>query len=270
MTQLKTYGIVLDYTDFSETSRMLTLFTPGMGLLRASAKGCRKPKSPLYAGCELYTFAEYVIAETRGNYTLTQADSVESFYGLRTNLDCLAAAAQMVEFTRAVAVEGTESADLFILLSRCLEQVAEHPQENPYMISLYYQMQALQNEGLLPDFRLCANCGRPAASAPEISPAAGGRLCHACRNLFPDTRVLSAGTWKMLELFRAGPLEMIPRLKMNSASLRETESVWSALAASRLEKTLRSPAYISKIRDHQFHAETPISGNTGKISQNPL
>jgi DNA repair protein RecO (recombination protein O) len=268
VAQIKTYGIVLDYRDFSETSRMLTLFTPGMGLLSASAKGCRRIKSPLYAGSELYTFAEYVISENRGKYTLIQADGVESFYGLRSNIDSLTAAAQMIEFTRAIAVEGTESAALFVLLSRCLEQVAEYPENNPYMISLYYQMQALQNEGLLPDFRYCANCGRPASSAPGISPAAGGRLCHPCRNLFTDTRVLSAGTWKMLSLFRSSPLEMVPRLKMSAVTLRETENVWPELAASRLEKALRSPSYIAKIRKHALR--TADTENNRGVSQKPL
>ena len=47
MTETENTAIVLHYTNYKDSDRMITLFSPQKGRLEANCRGCRKPKSPL-------------------------------------------------------------------------------------------------------------------------------------------------------------------------------------------------------------------------------
>ena len=71
-----TEAIVLSRFDLGEADRVLTLITPGIGKLKAIAKGVRRPTSRL--GGSLEPFAELTIALARGRTfgTITLASAV--------------------------------------------------------------------------------------------------------------------------------------------------------------------------------------------------
>jgi len=55
---LRTEAIVIKRVDFGEADKILTLYTPYMGKLRAVAKGVRRPTSKLGGHVELFTHSQ--------------------------------------------------------------------------------------------------------------------------------------------------------------------------------------------------------------------
>ena len=69
----KTDAIVIRAIDYKESDRLLTLFTPLRGKVTAGIRGVRKPKAKLNFASQPFCFAEYVLAEKGGRYTVTSA-----------------------------------------------------------------------------------------------------------------------------------------------------------------------------------------------------
>ena len=74
---------MLRHTDLGEADRILTLYTPQWGKLRAIAKGIRRPASKLRGHLELFTRAKLMLARGRNLDVITGAETTEAFHGLR-------------------------------------------------------------------------------------------------------------------------------------------------------------------------------------------
>ena len=91
-----TEAIVLSRFDLGEADRVLTLITPGIGKLKAIAKGIRRPTSRL--GGSLEPFAELTVALARGRTfdVVTQVSVGHAWLRLRDSLESAATAWYLV------------------------------------------------------------------------------------------------------------------------------------------------------------------------------
>src|SRR5438477_8045476 len=91
MASEKAQALVIRGVDFSETSRIVTLWTREFGKVRALAKGGRRLKSNFDVALDLLTVCGIVfIHKTTGNLDLlTEAQVQERFPQLRADLAAL-------------------------------------------------------------------------------------------------------------------------------------------------------------------------------------
>ena len=96
-----TDAIVLSRFDLGEADRVLTLITPGIGKLKAIAKGIRKPTSRI--GGSLEPFAELQVALARGRTfdVVTQVSVGHAWLNLRDSLRSAATAWYLAELATA-------------------------------------------------------------------------------------------------------------------------------------------------------------------------
>src|SRR5436309_8576562 len=94
----KAHAIVIRNTDWSETSRITTLWTRELGKVRALAKGGRRLKSNFESALDLLTVCSIVfLRKSSGLDLLTEAQVVERFPRLRTDLAALYSAYYVAE-----------------------------------------------------------------------------------------------------------------------------------------------------------------------------
>src|SRR5437870_4876036 len=105
----KAHALVLRTTDWSETSRIATLWTRELGKVRVLAKGGRRLKSAFESALDLLTVCSIVLLrKSSGSLDLlTEAQVVQRFPGLRTDLAALNAAYYVAE----LLAEWTEDYD---------------------------------------------------------------------------------------------------------------------------------------------------------------
>ncbi|MBO5328139.1 MAG: DNA repair protein RecO, partial [Clostridia bacterium] len=84
--EVKTEAIVLKAVDYKDNDKLLTLFSPTLGKITAGARGVKKPTAKLAFATQPFCFAEYVLAEKGGRYTVTSAYLHESFFALREDV----------------------------------------------------------------------------------------------------------------------------------------------------------------------------------------
>ncbi|HEX5439629.1 MAG TPA: DNA repair protein RecO, partial [Ktedonobacterales bacterium] len=81
-----TEAICLRRTDFGEADRILTLFTPAYGKVRAIAKGVRRTTSRLAGHLEPFTRTQLLLAHGRDLDIVTQAEARERLEALRDDV----------------------------------------------------------------------------------------------------------------------------------------------------------------------------------------
>ncbi|HEX5268974.1 MAG TPA: DNA repair protein RecO, partial [Gemmataceae bacterium] len=92
-------GLVLRTTDWSDTSRIATIWTRELGKVRVLAKGGRRLRSNFESALDLLTLCRIVLLRksSGGLDLLTEAQVVRRFPGLTTRLPALYAAYYVAE-----------------------------------------------------------------------------------------------------------------------------------------------------------------------------
>ncbi len=200
MTAEKAQALVLRTTDWSETSRIATLWTREFGKVRALAKGGRRLRSNFESALDLLSLCSIVfLRKSSGSLDLlTEAQVTERFGRLRNDLPALYAAYYIAE----LLADWTEDYDPHPGL--CDEGVATlRDLGSPGVVTgarlARFEMVLLRELGYSPALTECASCGNP-LEGPQVafSPSAGGMVCPRCPGKLRDRFTVSPAAWRAL------------------------------------------------------------------------
>src|SRR5436190_9205534 len=199
-------ALVVRTTDWSETSRIATMFTREFGKVRVLAKGGRRLNSNFEVALDLLTVCRIVLLrKSSGSLDLlTEAQVAERFLALRTNLPALYAAYYVAE----LLAEGTQDYDphpgLFDASLAALRDFGEvGVQVGPRLAA--FELTWLRELGYSPALDACAACGRAVGERAGFSVAAGGVICPACRPAERVRRALMPATLTALRTLQDDP-----------------------------------------------------------------
>ncbi len=210
MAVYKSKGIVLRSIRYGEADRILDLYTRDAGLVSAIAKGIRRTKSRFGARLEPLSCVDFVAYGGRTLDTITQAETLRSFHGIRENLARFEAAAGMVGAVRALS--GGDEADrrVFNLLYHALDSL-EGRTSGFESIKAAFSLKLSVLAGYTPRLDACVICDRDLEEAldgdpPYFAPPLGGALCPDCRAASGDAFPLPPGTLAALQTLVALPI----------------------------------------------------------------
>src|SRR5580704_11965922 len=93
-------GINIATFNLGESDKLITIFSSERGLIRAVAKGARKPGAKVAGRAEPLNVNKLLLATGRSLDIITQAESIETFPKLRQNLVRLSFALYYAELTQ--------------------------------------------------------------------------------------------------------------------------------------------------------------------------
>jgi DNA repair protein RecO (recombination protein O) len=126
-----TDALILKRMDYGEADRILTLFTPKLGKIKAIAKGARRTTSRIAGHIELFTRSELQLATGRDLEIITQGESKERFPHLRNGLWHATTAYYLAELTDKFTEEHNEHPDLYTLLIETLRRLDQDASTSP-------------------------------------------------------------------------------------------------------------------------------------------
>ncbi|MFR6374326.1 MAG: DNA repair protein RecO [Subdoligranulum sp.] len=91
--QINTMGLVLRAVRVGEADQILTVLTPGNGVLSASARGSLRLKNKLFSACGLFCYSEFAITLGRKTNFIDSAAVSKVFHGLSKTVEGTALAA---------------------------------------------------------------------------------------------------------------------------------------------------------------------------------
>ena len=195
----KALALVVRGTDFSETSRIVTLWTRELGKVRALAKGGRRLKSNFESALDLLTCCSVVfIRKASGLDLLTEAQVHERFPALRHDLAALNAAYYVAEMLGDWTEDYDPHPPLFDQAAETLRTLGQ-PGVLTGPCLAHFELVLLRELGYGPALETCAGCGTALAGPPPaFSAAGGGVLCPDCLPAQRERRSLGRGAWEAL------------------------------------------------------------------------
>jgi DNA repair protein RecO (recombination protein O) len=254
----QTEGIMLKQTKLGEFDKIVTIYTPEFGKVRAVAKGACRPKSKLGGNVEPLTHSLMLLAKGRNLDIITQSQTIDGFLTLKSDLWRMACGLYMLELVDSFTVEGAENRPLFDLLLDMLHRLTE-PDSNETVLR-YFELHLLQHLGYRPQLRRCVNCDLPLK--PEVnffSAGKGGLLCPRCNSeenrrydemgtISPNSSVLlSVGALKVLRLWQTCDYATAKRVRVKPELSRQLEQVLSEYIRCVLQRELKSLTWLREL-----------------------
>ena len=87
MKLLKVKGVVIKEIAYKDNDKIITLLTDELGKISCMAKGAKKTNSALLASCQLFVYSEFILYKGSTFYHINSAESIDTFYALRIDLD---------------------------------------------------------------------------------------------------------------------------------------------------------------------------------------
>ena len=242
----QTEAIVIKRNKFGEADRLLTLYTPGYGKIRAIAKGAMRPGSKLGGNVELLTHSLLLLARGRNLDIVTQAQTIDNFIELKDNLDLISCGFYISELMDSFTEENAGDQALFNLLLNTLRDLSTVKGSD--RILRYFGIHLLDHLGYRPQLGKCTGCSRPLP--PEVnyfSPAHGGVVCRDCG--YPDinARTLSVNALKVLRYWQQCDSASALKIKLNHELSRELKSALREYIKYILEKQLKSIDWLDEL-----------------------
>ncbi len=266
-------AIILKRSDFGEADRLLTLYTPDQGKVRAIAKGARKPASRKSGHIELFMHSMLLLAKGRNLDIITQADTLEAFMPLQLDLERLGYAYYIAELVDQFAEEGTENRLLFDLLLHALRWLCDE-KDDPELTARFFDLRLVQNVGYRPQLFNCVNCSIPVEPVENyFSAEAGGVIDPHCLRAETsrvsgygrDARTISLNALKVLRFLQTREYETVRTLKLSPGVLSEVESIMLDYISHHLERKLKSVDFLQHLK-HPASGIAPSLNPTSEIA----
>jgi DNA repair protein RecO (recombination protein O) len=211
--------IVLKNTDFGESDRIITLYSPDHGRFTAIAKGAKRSKKRFVNKLEEFSLLEVSYRPAKHNrlHFLSEAELQEAFLTLRTHWQRYCPATLASELVLRFTQEHDPDSKIFTLLHWLLTSL--HNGTSPLPALVFFLLHLLDTCGYRPRFHHCATC----LCLPEnnkqrsftFQPGNGALLCSQCSgNSQPSRLTLSLQSLKFLQTAQKMTCQQMQRLQM--------------------------------------------------------
>lgn len=219
-----------------EADRILNLLTQEHGVVRAVAKGVRKPTSRFGSRLQPLNHVHVLMYAGRNLATISAVDSVQ-LYGSEIAGDYVrwSAGHVLAEATERLVTEDMEPArPHYRLLVGGLNALADRGRD-PRLVIDAFLLQSLATGGWAPSFSDCAQCGT-SGPHPWIHLPSGGAVCQDCRP--PGAVSISPGTSALLGALLSGEWPVADTA--TTTARRAASGVVAAYLQLHLERDLRA------------------------------
>ena len=173
--------------NWGDADKMMTLLTKERGKVKAAAFGCRRARSPLAGGMQVFNVIDVQLAEGRRADTVRQCSLVHASKRLASDIVAMAYGAFVAELAAELAMEHEPQQEMYV---RLVQILAAFEERNPRITALSAAFQLLDIAGLGLRLHHCVHCGRGIDGDAWFSLHEGGALCKDCHqgDPVPDAR----------------------------------------------------------------------------------
>ncbi len=202
-------GLVLNETNYSDSSKILNVLTCEYGLIGIMSKGCRNLKSKLRGASRKLVYGTFhFYYKENGLSTLISIDVINDYPKTIMNLKNVVYASYLLDLTKQVVKQSKDKSILPLLVSS-LEKIENGL--NPAVVTNILELKYLDFLGVSPIVTGCAVCGKT-TNIVSLSPTAGGFICKDC---YQNEGYYSDKAIKLLQMYYYVDLEKITKIDVN-------------------------------------------------------
>lgn len=240
----KTDALVIRLADFSESSKVVTLFTRDFGKVAALAKGAKRLKSAFDSALDLLSLCRVVfLPKSSGLSLLTEAKLDRRFQPVANSLPHLYGGYYVAEILDAVIEPDDPHPQLFDQTVQTLSDLGVV--KDPRLTILAFEINTLREIGHLPNLDACEVCHSPIE--PEKPGrywvSQGGLICTECGKPEYEHTQVQPGTIAVLQCLMTCSVPL-DRLNVSSQQYKELRKLLTAMLSHVLGKRPKMLAFL--------------------------
>ena len=215
MKIVKVEGIILSDTNYSESSKILNVYTKEYGMLGIMSKGCRSVKSKLRSVSNKFTYGYFhIYYKENGLSTLIGVDVINPLKNILASIDKISYLSYIGELIMQVLKQSDDMMifDTFIAGIKKLEEGYDAS-----LITNIIEVKMLNFLGVLPCIDCCSICGIT-NNIVTISSESGG---YVCANCYRNEKIYNDKTIKLIRLFYYVDIDKISKLEIQDNIKKE-------------------------------------------------
>lgn len=248
MSGEKADAIVIRQVDFSESSRVVTMFSREFGKFGCLAKGAKRLKGPFDAALDLLSTCRIVfIRKSSGALgILTQAQLTRRFVPLPSNINSLYGGYYVADLLCRLTEDYDPDPRIFDAVERVLSDLG-HSDVQPETAIVHFEITLLRLTGHFPDLTACSVCSESVQPAGKFAywVSQGGLLCSSCRRPEFEGKSISAGSVAILHKLAANETEIADRLRLSREQTLECHKLAVSVITHILGKKPGTLRYLS-------------------------
>jgi DNA repair protein RecO (recombination protein O) len=221
MPESKTLGIILKSTNWSDSSKILHVFTEKFGKISLVAKGAKNPKSSFRGVTEVFQYSEFVFNKKENShiFTLKDVSLIENFpIFFSGKLKSFYFSLSVLEILDKKFLAEENHHDFFqILVERFFSLKKEENAESFYLSTLYSIMTEL---GIGIETGFCNECGTKLEKSFQFT-FQHGFLCENCLKEHLETKMLP-NVYKLLNYFSMSSAEKIAQIQITKETFENS------------------------------------------------
>jgi len=245
MALVKAQGLVIKSANFGESSRMLTVLTREFGKIQVAANNVRRGGGKI--GAQVFSYSNFTLFQgQKSMYRLNDAECVEYFEPLRTDVEKLSYAAYFAEIACNVTSENSADDEQFLKLLLnslhllCRDSVVSRK------IKAVFELRGISLAGFMPDFGGCADCGS-ARNISSFDLVNGVVRCGNCVRVAAGIAEFNDALRNACEYITQADSGKIFSFDMSDELLEYLGCVTERYVAAQIDRRLQSLEYLKKI-----------------------
>lgn len=239
-------GIILKKTPFAEADLLINMFSREHGKLRGIVKGAQKSTSRMVGHFEPLTMVEISASKGRTLDTINQAQIVNNFSDLKSNLSLISQGLYVAELLDGFGNESNANHHLYNVAVETLVNINTNPDQ---ILNLrWFEIHLLKSTGFGIEFETCTSCNNDIQpQRHRYSPSHGGLICPECNQLTEYSHPISLQALKVFRLIDRTNLLSLPYLNISDALLLEMKTLLGTTVRYWVDKEIRSNTFMERL-----------------------
>ena len=244
--QIATTGLVLRQVKVGEADQILTLLTPDLGVVSASAKGSLRLKNKLFSASGLFCYSEFSLTSGRTHYFVDSAQVKKVFHGISESVEGMCLATYIAEIVLSLSPAPPEADAQLRLLLNSLYMIGQKKMPLRQLKAIY-ELRAMSMAGYQPDLLACTECGRYDGGEFYFDPVEGNLLCAECADKARHIPNLDTGALYALRHICLAEDRKLFSFTLAPASLKNLSRVSEQYVLAHLEHGLKSLDFLKTV-----------------------
>ena len=211
----KIEGIVINDTNYGESSKILNVLTKDYGIIGVISKGCRKVKSNLRTVSNKMIYGDFnIYYKENGLSILISVDLKRYFKNIMTDIVKISYATYLIELTQQTYKQNP-SIDIYNLLIDGLNKIEDN--FDPLIITNIIELKFLDYLGIGINVDGCNICGNQ-TKIVTLSSKSGGFVCNEC---YTNEKIVSEKTIKVIRMLYYVDISKISKLDLSNQTIKE-------------------------------------------------
>ncbi len=241
-----TNGLILKEQNIGEKDKLVTVLTRHNGLVRAFVHGAKSFKNRKNSATGMFCYSKISLYKSKDTYIIDEAEPIESFFGLREDLDKISLAQYFGELSLCLVQEEEPAEEYLRLILNSLHFLSHGTLPNE-QIKAITELRMLGIAGFMPNLISCDRCGEYETDTMYFDLENGLLYCENC---MPSTALLPLS----LSLVRAmrhicfSDFERIYSFKMEKNALSDLSYITEKYLLATLSRGFKTLDFYNNIK----------------------